>query len=142
MWLGDQADRTVIRVSMATNTVTAVIPLPGAATTGQPGQGHATGGPMVYAFGKLWTGTPAGVYDIDPSTTKATRLDVEIGNLWAGETSSSQPATATSDDRQRAEQSSDRARIVGTVQVNGEAPVEVDAIAETPEPDATKKSEK
>ena len=53
-----------------------------------------------------------------------------------------QPATATSNDRERAEQSRDRARIVGTVRVNGEAPVEVDAIAETSEPAATKKSEK
>jgi hypothetical protein len=51
-----------------------------------------------------------------------------------------QPATVTSNDRERAEQSRDRARIVGTVRVNGEAPVEVDAIAETPEP--AKKSER
>jgi hypothetical protein len=51
-----------------------------------------------------------------------------------------QPATATANDRERAEQSRDRARIVGTVRVNGEAPVEVDAIAETPE--APKKSER
>jgi hypothetical protein len=53
-----------------------------------------------------------------------------------------QPTTATSNDRQRAEQSSDRARIVGTVRVNGDAPVEIDAIAETPEGTATKKNEK
>jgi hypothetical protein len=52
-----------------------------------------------------------------------------------------QPAKATSNDRERAEQSRDRARIVGMVRVNGEAPVEVDAIAETPDPGATKKSE-
>jgi hypothetical protein len=51
-----------------------------------------------------------------------------------------QPATAN--DRERAEQSLDRARIVGTVRVNGEAPVEVDAVAETPEASGTKKSEK
>jgi hypothetical protein len=50
-----------------------------------------------------------------------------------------QPAT-TPNDRERAEQSRDRARIVGTVRVNGEAPVEVDAIAETSEP--RKKSER
>ncbi len=43
-----------------------------------------------------------------------------------------QPAKATSNSRDRAESSRDRARIVGTVRVNGEAPVEVDAIAETP----------
>jgi hypothetical protein len=53
-----------------------------------------------------------------------------------------QPGTVTSKDKERVEQSRDRARIVGTVRVNGEAPVEVDAIAETPEPAATKKSER
>jgi hypothetical protein len=53
-----------------------------------------------------------------------------------------QPAMTTSNLRERAESSRDRARIVGTVRVNGEAPVEVDAIAETPDPAATKKSEK
>jgi hypothetical protein len=52
------------------------------------------------------------------------------------------PAMATSNDRERAESNRDRARIVGTVRVNGEAPVQVDAIAETPGPAATKKSEK
>jgi hypothetical protein len=51
-----------------------------------------------------------------------------------------QPATATSNDRERSEQNRDRARIVGTVRVNGEAAVEVDAVAETPE--AAKKSER
>ena len=53
-----------------------------------------------------------------------------------------QPFKATSNDRERAESSSDRARIVGTVRVNGEAPVEVDAIAETPEAATSKKNEK
>ena len=53
-----------------------------------------------------------------------------------------QPATATANDRERSEQNRDRARIVGTVRVNGEAAVEVDAIAETPEPAETKKDEK
>jgi hypothetical protein len=53
-----------------------------------------------------------------------------------------QPAKATSNDRERAESSRDRARIVGTVRVNGEAPVEVDAIAETSEAAETKKDEK
>jgi hypothetical protein len=43
-----------------------------------------------------------------------------------------QPAMATANDRERSEQNSDRARIVGRVRVNGEAPVEVDAVAETP----------
>ena len=49
-----------------------------------------------------------------------------------------QPSIEGSNDRERAEQSRDRARIVGTVRVNGEAAIEVDAMAET----AEKKSEK
>ena len=53
---------------------------------------------------------------------------------------SQQPAPATAKDRERSEQNRDRARIVGTVRVNGEAAVEVDAIAETPDP--AKKSER
>jgi len=53
-----------------------------------------------------------------------------------------QPTTGTSNERERAEQSREQARIVGTVRVNGETPVEVDAVAETSEPAATKKSDK
>jgi hypothetical protein len=53
-----------------------------------------------------------------------------------------EPAKATSDDRARSEQSRDGTRIVGTVRVNGEPPIEVDALAETPEGSETKKSEK
>jgi hypothetical protein len=53
-----------------------------------------------------------------------------------------QPAPATANDRERTEQNRDRARIVGTVRVNGEAAVEVDAIAETREAAPTKKSER
>jgi hypothetical protein len=53
-----------------------------------------------------------------------------------------QPVTVTANDRERSEQSRERARIVGTVRVNGEAPIEVDAIAETSEATGTKKSDK
>jgi hypothetical protein len=56
--------------------------------------------------------------------------------------STQQSAMAGSQDSERSQQSSNQARIVGTVRVNGEAPVQVDAIAETPEPAATKKTEK
>jgi len=56
--------------------------------------------------------------------------------------SQQQSASGTSNDKERAEQSRDRARILGIVHVDGEAPVEVDAIAEIPEPTATKKSDK
>jgi len=53
-----------------------------------------------------------------------------------------QPAKSTFNDKERAESSRDQARIVGTVRVNGEAAVEVDAVAEIPEASATKKGEK
>jgi hypothetical protein len=56
--------------------------------------------------------------------------------------SQQQSAMATSNDRERAEQTRDRARIVGTVRVSGETPIEVDAIAETADAAETKKSEK
>jgi hypothetical protein len=53
-----------------------------------------------------------------------------------------QPAKATSNDKDRAEQTRDRARIVGTVHVNGESPVEVDATADVSAAGAKKKSER
>ena len=56
--------------------------------------------------------------------------------------SAQQPAAGRANDRERSEQTRDRARIVGTVRVSGEAPVEVDAVADTSEPTGTKKSGK
>jgi hypothetical protein len=83
---------------------------------------------------------------VPPSYFRATGYNVSLkktlvfeGNYAAPP--AQQPATATANDRERAEQSRDRARIVGTVRVNGEAPAKVDAIAETPEA-VEKKSEK
>lgn len=52
------------------------------------------------------------------------------------------PTKTTSNDRERGESSRTQARIVGTVRVNGEAPVEVDAVGETPEAAKTKNSER
>ena len=81
------------------------------------------------------------------SSFRATGLNVSLkktlvfeGNYTAPP--AQQPAKATSNDRQRNESRRDQARIVGTVRVNGEAPVEVDAIAETSEASGTKKSDK
>jgi hypothetical protein len=53
-----------------------------------------------------------------------------------------QPAKALPNDKEQAKQSADQTRIVGTVRVNGEPPVEVDAVTETTEASQTKKSEK
>jgi hypothetical protein len=84
VWLGSQTTKTVLRISAAKNKVTAVIPLPGAATTPTPAQGYAEGGPMAFAGGKIWFGNPAGIYEVDPSTNTARRLPIKIGalDLW------------------------------------------------------------
>jgi hypothetical protein len=82
---------------------------------------------------------------IAQSYFRATGYNVSLKKTLVFEGNYAQPpqqAATTSNERERAEQSRDQARIVGTVRVNGEAPVEVDALAETPEPAATKKSEK
>lgn len=81
IWLGSQTTKTVLRISAATNRVTAVIPLPGAATTATPAQGYAAGGPMAFAGGKIWFGNPAGIFEVDPSTNTAHRLPIKIGAL-------------------------------------------------------------
>lgn len=81
VWVGDQLAKTVLRIDTATNKVTAVIPLPSAATEQSPDQGNAAGGPMAFAGGKVWYANPAGIYEIDPATNTATLLHVQIGTL-------------------------------------------------------------
>jgi hypothetical protein len=92
------------------------------------------------AVGKTESAAPQSYFRATGYNVSLKRELVFEGNYAAPP--AQQPATATSNDRERAEQSGDRARIVGTVRVNGEAAVEVDAIAETPEAAATKKGEK
>jgi hypothetical protein len=92
------------------------------------------------AVGKTESAAPQSYFRATGYNVSLKRELVFEGNYAAPP--AQQPATATSNDRERAEQSGDRARIVGTVRVNGEAAVEVDAIAETPEATATKKGEK
>src|SRR5690349_16100144 len=77
---------------------------------------------------------------------RATGYNVRLGKRVVFEGNYAAPtaqisAMTASKDREQAEQSHDRARIVGTVRVNGEAPAPVDATSETSEP-ATEKSEK
>jgi hypothetical protein len=76
---------------------------------------------------------------------RATGYNVSLRKRVVFEGNYAAPATqisamATSRDGEKAEQSNDRARIVGTVRVNGEAPAPVDATSETSE-SSTKKSE-
>jgi hypothetical protein len=81
VWIVDQTAKSVVRIDAATNKAVAVIPLPGAATRHSSTQGYATGNSMAFAGGKVWCGNPAGVYEIDPATNRATLLPIKIGNL-------------------------------------------------------------
>lgn len=81
IWLGSQTTKTVLRISAATNKVTSVIALPGAAASATPDQGYAGGAQMAYAAGKVFYGNPAGVFEIDPSTNTARLLAIKIGAL-------------------------------------------------------------
>jgi hypothetical protein len=62
------------------------------------------------------------------------------GNYADAPMQQSASAIRARSDTERAEQNRDRARIVGTARVNGDAPIDVDAVAETPAP--TKKTDK
>jgi hypothetical protein len=81
IWLGSETTKTVLRISAATNTVTNVIDLPGAATSATADQGYAGGAQMAYAGGKVFYGNPAGVFEIDPSTNTSQLLPIKIGAL-------------------------------------------------------------
>jgi len=67
------ANNTVVtRIDVATNKVTAVIPLPGATTNLGPGNiGVAQLG---FTAGKVWVPNLAGLFEIDPATNTATLL--------------------------------------------------------------------
>ena len=76
------------------------------------------------------------------SATTGFNVSLKKTLVFEGNYAAAAGATASygdANDRERSEQTRDRARIVGTVRVNGEAPVEVDAIAETPEPPQRKR---
>jgi streptogramin lyase len=83
VWIVDQTAKSVIRIDAATNKAVDVILLPGAASRHSSTQGYATGNAMAFAGGKLWCGNPAGVYEIDPATNRATLLPIKIGTLGA-----------------------------------------------------------
>jgi hypothetical protein len=92
------------------------------------------------AVGKTESAAPQSYFRATGYNVSLKKTLVFEGNYAAS--SAQQPAMTTSNDRERAESSREQARIVGTVRVNGEAPVEIDAIAETSEAAAKKKSEK
>jgi hypothetical protein len=82
---------------------------------------------------------------VSQSHFRATGFNVSLKKTLVFEGNYAEPRAqqpATANDRERSDQNRDRARIMGTVRVNGEAAVEVDAVAETTEPTETKKSEK
>ena len=86
------------------------------------------------------SGTPQSYFRVTGFNVSLKKVVVFEGNYAAP--AAQQPAKAMPNDKERSERSGDATRIVGTVRVNGEPPVEVDAVTETPEASETKKSEK
>ena len=86
------------------------------------------------------SGTPQSYFRATGFNVSLKKTVVFEGNYAAPP--AQQPAKAMPNDKEQAKQSGDQTRIVGTVRVTGEPPVEVDAVAETPEASETKKSEK
>jgi outer membrane protein assembly factor BamB len=72
------ADTEVIRYDTATNTVAAVIQLPGAASSTTARGGYFDADYAACAGGKVWVPNLAGLYSIDERTNKARRLPVRI----------------------------------------------------------------
>lgn len=71
-------DNAVIRISTATNRVTAVIPLPGSKSANSITTGYLTGGPTAIASGYVWVANPAGLYRIDPQSNSAELLPIQF----------------------------------------------------------------
>jgi hypothetical protein len=71
-------EKTLVRVSTATNAVTSVIPLPGAENPvfamGETGTSY-----LAMLGGKLWVANYPGLYEIDPTTNVATYTGVKVG---------------------------------------------------------------
>jgi outer membrane protein assembly factor BamB len=75
LWLTNSSD-AVVRVDPATNRVARVIPLPGGQAT--PAAGYFDTGRIAFAAGKVWVPNAGGLYEIDPTTNKATRLSIAL----------------------------------------------------------------
>lgn len=71
----------VARIGTATDSVTALIPLPGARRSGPVGRGFLFGGPMAVAAGAVWIADPAGLFRIDPARNRARRLPIRAKPL-------------------------------------------------------------
>ena len=71
-------DNAVIRISTATNRVTAVIPLPGSKSANSITTGYLSGGPTAITGGYVWVANPAGLYRIDPQSNSAELLPIKF----------------------------------------------------------------
>ena len=72
------SDLAISRVDTRTNKLTQIIPLRGSKAGGDYNGGYLYGGFATFAGGKVWVMTPAGAYEIDPTTNTATRLPIRI----------------------------------------------------------------
>ena len=80
IWSGN--DKVVTRIDVATNKVTAVIPLPGARTNA--GQGNIGAVQFGFTGSKVWVPNLAGLFEIDPAMDSVTlrRLSMHAFTQW------------------------------------------------------------
>jgi streptogramin lyase len=81
VWLASDEDKTVTRISTATNKVTRVIPLVGSKTQDEEfptSSGYIDGAQMAFADGRAWYGNPAGLFEIDARTNHATLIPLHM----------------------------------------------------------------
>jgi streptogramin lyase len=71
-------DSAFVRISTATNRVTAVVPLPGAKSSAAITNGFLSGGPIAFTGDSALAVNPAGIYRIDPQTNLAELLPVKL----------------------------------------------------------------
>jgi len=72
------SDAAVSRIDVATNKVTAVIPLPGAQPSGDVNGGYLYGDYTAFTSNAVWVTNPAGLYEIDPTANTAKLVSLDI----------------------------------------------------------------
>jgi hypothetical protein len=79
LWVS--GDSSVSRIDIATNKVTAVIPLPGAKPSGDQDNGYLGANYGVFADGEVWLDNVGGVYVVDPATNAVHRTTIRLSAM-------------------------------------------------------------
>lgn len=93
VWLASDAAASLTRISTVTNKVTDVIRLVGAKTQDQAfpnsgSSGYINGATVAFAAGKAWYANPAGLFEVDARTNRATLIPLKMGlfSNWGDDT--------------------------------------------------------